>query len=91
MGPRLTYSLQGKGRFRSELEWSQVDANPKERTIPFEMAKGRSLGTSMRWDFRFDYRISQTINATFSYTGRYEPHRERTIHTGQAQVTAAFR
>ncbi|MBN1543470.1 hypothetical protein JW992_15120 [candidate division KSB1 bacterium] len=91
LGPRLTYSLQGKGRFRSELEWSQVNAQPQQRNIPFEMAKGRSLGTSMRWDFRFDYRISQTINATVSYTGRYEPQRERTIHTGQAQVTAAFR
>ncbi len=91
LGPGMSYSFRGKGRLRADLEWSQVDAKPQGRLIPYEMAAGRSLGKSMRWDFRFDYRISDTINATFSYTGRHEPQRDRTIHTGQAQVTAAFR
>ena len=89
--PRVNYALRSKGRLRGELEWSYVDANPKGRLIPYEMANGRSLGRSLRWDIRFDYRISQTIQATFSYSGRNEPERNRTIHTGRAQVTAAFR
>jgi hypothetical protein len=91
IAPRLTYSLRGKGRMRAEMEWSYVDSDPSDRIIPYEMASGRSLGQSMRWDVRFDYKISNTINATFSYTGRNEPERNRTIHTGRAQVTAAFR
>lgn len=91
LAPRVNYSLRSKGRLRGELEWSFVEANPKDRIIPYEMANGRSLGNSLRWDVRFDYRISQTIQATFSYTGRNEPERDRTIHTGRASVTAAFR
>ncbi|MBN2411299.1 hypothetical protein JXQ31_06370 [candidate division KSB1 bacterium] len=89
--PRVNYSLRQKGRLRAELEWSHVKAEPEGRLIPYEMAGGRSLGNSMRWDIRFDYRVSQTIRATFSYSGRNEPERNRTIHTGRAEVTAAFR
>jgi len=91
LAPRLNYSLRSKGRLRCQLEWSYVDVSPAGRIIPYEMADGRSPGQSMRWDIRFDYRISQTIQATFSYTGRNEPERNRVIHTGRAQVTAAFR
>ncbi len=89
--PRVNYSLQSRGRLHGELEWSYVDAKPEGRVIPYEMANGRSLGTSLRWDLRFDYRVSQTIQASFSYSGRNEPERNRVIHTGRAQVTAAFR
>jgi hypothetical protein len=89
--PRFTYSVRGHGRLRGKVEYSFVDSDPKDRLIPYEMARGRSLGRSMRWDLRFDYRLSETINVVFSYTGRNEPERNRTIHTGQAQVTAAFR
>jgi hypothetical protein len=89
--PRVNYSFRSKGRLRAEVEWSQVSATPSGRVIPFEMADGRSLGSSARWDIRFDYRISSTIQATFSYSGRNEPERSRTIHTGRAEVTAAFR
>jgi len=89
--PRVNYSLQQKGRLRAELEWSNVKSEPEGRLIPYEMAGGRSLGNSLRWDIRFDYKVSQTIRATFSYSGRNEPERDRTIHTGRAEVTAAFR
>ena len=89
--PRFNYSLRGKGRIHGELEWSNVKSTPADRLIPYEMADGRSLGNSMRWDIRFDYQISQTLKATFAYSGRNEPERDRTIHTGRAQVTAAFR
>jgi hypothetical protein len=89
--PRVTYAFRSKGRLRGEIEWSYVDVNPKDRVIPYEMANGRSAGQSMRWDIRFDYRISQVIQATISYSGRNEPEREQVIHTGRAQVTAAFR
>ena len=88
--PRVNYSFRGKGRLRTEFEWSHVTATPNDRLIPYEMADGRSIGSSVRWDVRFDYRISQTIQASFSYTGRNEPERDRTIHTARAQVTAAF-
>jgi len=91
LAPRVNYSIRSRGRLRGELEWSYVDVTPKGRLIPYEMADGRSPGRSLRWDIRFDYRVSQTIQATFSYTGRSEPERNRTIHTGRAQVTAAFR
>ncbi len=89
--PRITYSLRGRGRVRGNVEWSRVNATPEDRPIPYEMANGRSMGQSLRWDLRFDYRISDTIQATLSYYGRNEPERDRVIHTGRAQVTAAFR
>jgi hypothetical protein len=89
--PRVNYSLQSRGRLHGELEWSTVKAEPADRVIPYEMANGRSIGSSMRWDVRFDYRVSPTIQASFSYSGRNEPERGQTIHTGRAQVTAAFR
>ncbi len=89
--PRVTFSFRNKGRLRGEFEWSYVDVNPRDRVIPYEMANGRSPGQSVRWDIRFDYRISQVIQATFSYSGRNEPERDQIIHTGRAQVTAAFR
>lgn len=89
--PTVTYSLRGKGRLRAELDWARVNATPEGRVIPYEVAGGRSLGTSMRWDVRFDYRISKTIQASLSYSGNHEPTRNRTIHTGRAQLTASFR
>jgi hypothetical protein len=89
--PRVTYAVKSKGRLRGELEYSNVSALPKGRVIPYEMANGRSIGQSFNWDLRFDYRVSVTIQASISYSGRNEPQRRGTIHTGRAQVTAAFR
>ena len=89
--PTVTYSLRGKGRLRAELDWTRVQVEPEGRVIPYEVAGGRSLGTSMRWDVRFDYRVSKTIQASLSYSGNHEPTRNRTIHTGRAQMTASFR
>ncbi|MBN1465536.1 hypothetical protein JXA02_07235, partial [candidate division KSB1 bacterium] len=89
--PRVTYSIRNRGRLSSEFEWSFVNAAPSDRVLPYEMANGRSAGQSTRWDIRFDYRLSSVIQATLSYSGRSEPERERVIHTGRAQVTAAFR
>lgn len=89
--PRVTYAFRKKGRLRAEFEWSYVDAEPKDRILPYEMANGRSIGRSVRWDVRFDYKLSQVIQATLSYSGRNEPERDYVIHTGRAQVTAAFR
>jgi hypothetical protein len=88
--PHINYAVQSKGRLRGEVEWSYVAATPGDRVIPYEMADGRSLGRSIRWDLRFDYRFSQTIQATIAYTGRNEPERGQIIHSGRAQVTAAF-
>ncbi|MBN1560091.1 hypothetical protein JW998_07555 [candidate division KSB1 bacterium] len=89
--PRITYSIRNRGRLSGEFEWSYVDATPDDRVLPYEMASGRSIGQSTRWDIRFDYRLSSAIQATLSYSGRNEPEREQVIHTGRAQVTAAFR
>jgi hypothetical protein len=89
--PRIAYSWRSNGRWQAEVEWNQVDVQPKERILPYEMAEGRSAGRSMRWDTRFEYRLSQTIQASLSYTGRNEPERQGVVHTGRAQVTAAFR
>jgi len=91
LSPRLNYSFTSRGRLRSEFEYSNVSATPNDRILPYEMANGRSIGQSIRWDIRFDYRFSDVIMATFSYTGRNEPQRDRVIHTGRAQITAAFR
>jgi len=89
--PRAAYSWRTNGRLQAEVEWNQVEVEPRGRIIPYEMADGRSAGRSMRWDTRFEYRLSQTIQASFSYTGRNEPARQGVTHTGRAQVTAAFR
>ncbi len=89
--PRFVYSFLTRGRCQGEMEWSRVDVKPGNRILPYEMAGGRSAGQSLRWEVRFDYRVSQTIQASFSYSGRSEPERLGTIHTGRAQITAAFR
>lgn len=89
--PRVNYAVKSRGRLRAEIEYSNVNSQPKDRALPYEMANGRSIGRSINWDLRFDYRMSQTIQASFSYSGRNEPQRRGTIHTGRAQVTAAFR
>lgn len=89
--PRVNYAVKSKGRLRGEVEFSHVSCQPQGRVLPYEMANGKSLGRSVNWDLRFDYRVSMTIQASFSYSGRNEPLRRGTIHTGQAQVTAAFR
>ncbi|MDZ7345247.1 MAG: hypothetical protein ONA69_00475 [candidate division KSB1 bacterium] len=89
--PRMTYSIKTKGRLRAEFEWSNVSATPKDRPLPYEIANGRSAGRSTRWEIRFDYRLSDVMQATLSYSGRNEPARHGVIHTGRAQVTAAFR
>lgn len=89
--PRLNYAVKTKGRLRAEIEYSHVSSAPAGRVLPYEMANGRSLGRSLNWDLRFDYRVSATIQASVSYNGRNEPQRRGTVHTGQAQVTAAFR
>ncbi len=89
--PRANYAVKSRGRLRAEIEYSNVASTPQDRVLPYEMANGRSIGRSLNWDLRFDYRMSQTIQASFSYSGRNEPQRRGTIHTGRAQVTAAFR
>ncbi|RPI03868.1 MAG: hypothetical protein EHM72_00290 [Calditrichaeota bacterium] len=89
--PQMTYSIKNKGRVRGEFEWSFVKVNPSDRILPYEMANGRSAGKSFRVDIRFDYRISEVMQATLSYNGRNEPERHGVIHTGRAQITAAFR
>lgn len=89
--PRLVYSWRTRGRWQAEVEWNNVEVTPRGRLIPYEMAEGRSAGRSLRWDLRFEYRLSQTMQASISYAGRNEPLRQGVVHTGRAQVTAAFR
>lgn len=88
--PRLTYSFQGRGRLRAELEVTRVSASPADRVLPYELAQGNRVGTTVRWDVAFDYRLADNLNMSFSYQGRDEPQRLRTLHLARVEMRAFF-
>lgn len=88
--PRLTYSLRGKGRLSSELEWVQVSASPAGKVLPYELAAGNREGTTLRWNLAFEYRVSGNVNFSLSYLGRKEAEREQIAHLGKMEMRASF-
>ena len=88
--PRLTYSLRGKGRLSSELEWVQVQASPKGQVLPYELARGNREGTTLRWNLAFEYRVSSNVNFSLSYLGRKEADRSQIAHLGKMEMRAGF-
>lgn len=86
------YIVAGKGRVTADYEYQLVDVNenPLNKPVPFEMARGRKEGISKKWQFRAEYTISKNILFTLLYRGRDEAGFEQVIHTGQAEVRAFF-
>jgi hypothetical protein len=87
---RINYSLPTRGRMSAlyQLQNVQVTANPFQRIVPFEMAKGKREGFSQEWQLRVEYTVAKNIVFTFSYIGRKDAGFQRIIHSGQAQLRA---
>jgi len=90
MRPRVTYSLRGKGRLSSELEWVQVNAEPQGQVLPYELARGNREGTTFRWNLAFEYRVTGNVNFSLSYLGRKEADRAQIAHLGKMEMRASF-
>ncbi|MDZ7334789.1 MAG: hypothetical protein ONB32_06465 [candidate division KSB1 bacterium] len=90
VAPQLSYSFQGKGRLRAELELNRVDASPKNALVPFEMASGNRSGTNLKWMTSLDYNVSRYLRASFSWNGRYEDYLNQPIYTLRAEMRAFF-
>ncbi len=88
--PRLTYSLRGKGRLSSEIEWVQVRAEPQGQVLPYELARGNREGTTFRWNLAFEYRVTGNVNFSMSYLGRKEADRAQIAHLGKMELRASF-
>lgn len=86
------YIVAGKGRITADYEQQlvEVTSNPLNKTVPFEMARGKKEGTSKKWQLRAEYTISKNILFTLLYRGRDEAGFDQIIHTGQAEVRAFF-
>ena len=90
--PQLAFSMRSKSRASLDVSYLTVaeSNNPANRPLPFEMARGKKVGSSWLWNFRFDYFINQNVTVNVSYSGRKDAGAARTIHLGKAEVRAFF-
>jgi hypothetical protein len=86
---RFSYSLEGKGRIRAEIERNEVTLSDNPLFLPYELTKGLNGGKSFFWNVSFEYRLTNFIQATINYLGRAEGN-SKVIHTGTAEVRAYF-
>ncbi len=89
---RVDYAIPGKGRISGEYtrQTVRITDNPLDYTVPYEMARGKKAGLSQSWHLRAEYTVAKNIVFTFFYSGRDEPHFDRIIHSGQAEIRAFF-
>ena len=78
------------GRWRGEVEWTRISADPPGQVIPYEMAEGNREGTTFRWNATFEYRVAGNINVSLSYLGRREPGLPRAQHLGKMEMRLFF-
>jgi hypothetical protein len=86
---RLNISFAQTGRFRFEVERTELIANTTDNFIPFEMLNGNQLGKNYFWRLNFDYRVASFLQTTLSYDGRWQG-RGRVVHTARAEARAYF-
>jgi hypothetical protein len=86
---RLNISFAQTGRFRLELERTELIANTVDNFIPFEMLNGNQLGKNYFWRLNFDYRVASFLQTTVSYDGRWQG-KGRVVHTARAEARAYF-
>jgi len=86
---RVTYSIAGKGRLRTELERSELNAGNTMNFIPFEMTRGNSLGKNYIWRVNFDYRLTGNLQSMLNYDGRIHGN-NKAVHTARAEMRAYF-
>jgi hypothetical protein len=89
---RVNFSLLQKGRLSAEYDLQDVKVyqNPGNRTVPYEMARGKKEGLNKQWRLRGDYTLATNIVFSFFYEGRDDATYQRIIHTGQAEIRAYF-
>lgn len=87
VAPRVTYAFRGRGRAQFEIDWASVRATPSQAFLPFEMARGRRTGESVRWRGGIDYQVSRYVSLFMQYDGRFDPGRP-VIHTARMEMRA---
>jgi hypothetical protein len=89
---RTAIPLAGKGRVEASFtltDVSVINADPGYQ-LPFNMAKGKKIGTSLAWGAQVGYAISRYIDFSLNYSGRRDANFVRVLHTGQAEIRAFF-
>ncbi len=87
LAPGFSYRLRGKGRFQTQLNYTNVNSN--NPTLIYQMAEGKRKGTNLRWNANLDYRFSQYASFSFAYYGIKRPERD-TVHSLKAEMRAYF-
>jgi hypothetical protein len=64
--------------------------NPLNKTIPYEMARGKKEGVSQFWQMRVEYNVAKNIMFSLFYSGRDDAAYKHIIHTGNAEIRAFF-
>jgi hypothetical protein len=89
---RVNYSLTVKTRITGNYEYQLVNPydNPLNKTIPYEMARGKKEGVSQFWQMRVEYNVAKNIMFSLFYSGRDDAAYKHIIHTGNAEIRAFF-
>ena len=89
---RFTYALPASGRVTAQYQYQTVKPtdNPENRTVPYEMARGKKEGVSQNWQARLEYTLAKNVVFSLFYNGRDEAGFKRVIHSGQAEIRAFF-
>jgi len=89
---RINYSLTVKTRITGNYEYQIVQSydNPLNKTIPYEMARGKKEGISQFWQMRVEYNVAKNIMFSLFYSGRDDAAYKRIIHSGNAEIRAFF-
>lgn len=89
LSPRIILSIVSNGRIKAEFKWWQVQLNPKNSFIPFQMAEGKKQGENFAFNLGVNYKINQYITSSLSYEGTKEPL-QKIRHLGKAEIKAYF-
>ncbi len=89
---RVNYSLTVKTRITGNYEYQLVKPydNILDKTIPYEMARGKKEGVSQFWQVRVEYNVAKNIMFSLFYSGRDDAAYKRIIHSGNAEIRAFF-
>ena len=86
---RFNFSFSGSGRFRVEIERSELIGKSNQNFLPFELTRGNAIGKNYFWRLNFDYRLSANLQSTVNYDGRILSG-SKTVHTARAELRAYF-
>lgn len=86
---RINYSVANFGRFRIELERTELVSNYMANNIPFEITRGNVIGKNYFCRAYFDYKIGSNIQTSVNYDARIYG-KGKIIQTMRAEARAFF-